>query len=52
MSVELAKKHLIDCTAIEFDPAVVKLFFEILETAAIKTAELPSHEISVEPVAI
>lgn len=52
MSDEMAKKHLVDWTAIEFDPSVVKLFFEILETAAIKTAELPIHEISVEPVAI
>lgn len=52
MSDEMARKHLIDWSAIEFDPAVVKAFFEILDAAAANTAELSNREIVTEPVAV
>lgn len=52
LSDEMAKKHLIDWTAIEFDPAVVKAFFETLDASATQAAEVSTHELNAEPVAI
>ncbi len=52
LSDELAKKHLIDWAAIEFDPAVVKAFLEVLESSAVNDGDTANAEFHGEPVAI
>ena len=44
LSVELAKKHLIDWAAIEFDPAVVKTFLDLLESTVANDPNIATEE--------